>query len=273
MEKCMDYMDNSIDCIKIDDEHLPVLYDCDILTAADSFYHMDRTADFSVMIYVTDGIMYVTEGEKDYEIAPGELLFLKSGIRHFGRLQTPRGTRWFYSHFAFPKIQSDNALILPKKITSLLGSPVEEKIYTLCEFYHSPDSMKNMRKNALFYEILLDIVSEQKPRAASISDKICAFLDTQTDRDFSKELLKKQFFLSYSYLAAEFRKEKGVSMGQYHNAARMKKACHLLRSTLMSIGEIAAELGFEDMLYFSRKFHAFSGASPTAYRKQVQRKY
>ena len=50
------------------------------------------------------------------------------------------------------------------------------------------------------------------------------------------------------------------------NAARMKRACHLLRSTLMSVG-------FSDMLYFSKKFRAYTGVSPTDYRKQIQKKY
>lgn len=60
-------------------------------------------------------------------------------------------------------------------------------------------------------------------------------------------------------------------MGQYHNAARMKRACHLLRSTLMSVGETADSLGFSDMLYFSKKFRAYTGVSPTDYRKQIQK--
>lgn len=41
----------------------------------------------------------------------------------------------------------------------------------------------------------------------------------------------------------------------------------------MSVGEIAECLGFSDMLYFSRKFHAFSGVSPTDFRRIAQNKY
>ena len=53
----------------------------------------------------------------------------------------------------------------------------------------------------------------------------------------------------------------------------VKKACHLLRSTLMSVGETADTPGFTDMLYFSKKFRAYTGVSPTEYRRLVQRKY
>ncbi|MGN0369649.1 MAG: AraC family transcriptional regulator [Butyrivibrio sp.] len=275
MEKSIYYMENSIVCISVNELGLPLVSACDILTTSENFYHMDRTADFNVMIYVTDGTMYVTENGQDYEIAAGEILFLKSGFRHFGKYETLRGTRWFYAHFYMPEtvLNCETALVLPKKIYAPAGSALEKKLYKMWDYFHSPDPAKIIRKNALFYEILIDIGSERQPESRNISDEICAFLDTQTDKDFSKELIGNSFFMSYSHLAAVFRKEKGISMGQYHNSARMNKACKLLRSTLMSVGEIAACLGFSDMLYFSKKFHAFSGVSPTEYRKQIQRRY
>lgn len=268
-------MENIIARISINEHSLPIVSACDILTTSESFYHMDRMAEFNVLIYVTDGVMYVTEEGQDYEIASGEMLFLKSGLRHFGRYETQRGTRWFYAHFYLPDNRGncENALLLPKKISFLSGSRIEEKLYKLYDFFHSSDPIKSTRKNAMLYEVLLDIVSEQQPEHKSISDEICTYLDGQTDKDFSKELIGKRFFMSYSHLAAVFRKEKGISMGQYHNDSRMNKACNLLRSTLMSCGEIADSLGFSDMLYFSKKFRVFSGVSPTEYRKLVQSKY
>lgn len=74
-------------------------------------------------------------------------------------------------------------------------------------------------------------------------------------------------------MAAEFRREQGVSMGEYHNSVRMKEACHLLRSTLMTVSEVAGKLGFVDVLYFSKKFHSFVGVSPTDYRKLAHKEY
>lgn len=274
MERYIVYMENNTELIQISSAMLPIVADCDILTASDNFYHMDRTADFNVMIYVTDGTMYVTENGIDHEISAGELFFLKSGLRHYGKRETPRGTRWFYAHFFLNDISdSCEHLILPKKLSGLSESSTEEKIYRLCEEFHSSDPLKSFRANAMFYELLLNTASEKQPEYKTVTDKICAYLDDHTDRPFTKELVEKSFFLSYSYLAAEFRKEKGISMGQYHNTARMKKACRLLRSTLLSVGEIADKLGFSDMLYFSRKFHSFTGISPTDYRKQIQNKY
>ncbi|MBQ8825833.1 MAG: helix-turn-helix transcriptional regulator [Oscillospiraceae bacterium] len=266
-------MENNINTLSVGSRTLPQLYDCNILTASDSFYHMDRTADFNVMIYVTDGTMYVTEDGRDYSISSGELLFLKKGLRHFGRFETARGTRWFYAHFDLDGDNDEFRFMLPKKLGGLSESVHEEKMYELCSYFHGSDPFKELRKNIMLCDLLIELCRGKTPSRKSLSDKICDFLDRETDAVFTKEMLENRFFLSYSHMAAQFKKEKGISMGQYHNSAKMKKACHLLRSTIMPVGEISETLGFADMLYFSKKFHAFSGMSPTEYRKKAQREY
>lgn len=76
-------------------------------------------------------------------------------------------------------------------------------------------------------------------------------------------------FLSYQHLAAVFKAETGQTMQQYHTARKMQEACRLLKSSTLSIGDIAQAVGFADLLYFSRRFHAVIGMSPTQYRSHV----
>ena len=68
-------------------------------------------------------------------------------------------------------------------------------------------------------------------------------------------------------MAAVFKRERGETMQQYHTRLRMNTACYLLKSTLMSVREIAAETGYSDALYFSRCFRAAKGMSPTEFRR------
>ena len=131
MEKSSDYMENIIALVSVDEKTLPLVSDCDILTATDSFYHMDRMADFNVMILVTDGVMYVSENDIDYEIRAGELLFLKNGLRHFGKIETLRGTRWIYVHFSLPDEKGTERVYLPKK-TCGLAAVLSRKSFICC---------------------------------------------------------------------------------------------------------------------------------------------
>lgn len=266
---------------------MPMASGCGYFAAQEDFFHADRTADFNVMIYVTDGIIYVTEDNTDYEIRPGELLFLKSGIRHFGKRPVPKGTRWHFVHFYLDK--SENVCedfvpdcaplpqyekiccrtVMPKKLTVPYGSRLERLITEFTDFYGSSDPMKKWQINARLFELLTEAAfssAENKARE-KLSDKIAAFLADNYDKPFSSEMLEKTFFLSYKHMAAVFRRERGVTMQQYHNAVKMNAACKLLVSTLMTVGEISARLGYNDMLYFSRRFREFTGKSPTEYRK------
>lgn len=269
---------------------MPVLGGCDLCAASEPFYHADRTVDFNILIYVLEGVIYVTEDETDYEVTEGELLILKSGIHHYGKVEIPKGTRWYFIHFYFdenieiPVFVPDNSAIrqyepvrfgawLPKKMTGLQGSEPERVIRDFIGYFHSTDEMKRWNINSRLARLLSCICFYGKQQPLSLSDRICGFLSENISAQFSAEKLEKQFFLSYKYMAAVFKREKGITMQQYHNSMRMNQAQTYLKSTLMSVGEISGRLGFSDMLYFSKCFKSFSGMSPTEYRKEATRTY
>lgn len=57
---------------------------------------------------------------------------------------------------------------------------------------------------------------------------------------------------------------------QYLLTIRVNNAASLLETTNYGLAEIAAIVGYEDPLYFSRLFHKIKGVSPRDYRKLVQ---
>ena len=71
--------------------------------------------------------------------------------------------------------------------------------------------------------------------------------------------------------AALCRGATGRSASQQIETARMTEAARLLAFTRMSAAEIGYRLGFEDPSYFSRRFRAVRGETPTDYRSRVAR--
>lgn len=69
------------------------------------------------------------------------------------------------------------------------------------------------------------------------------------------------------YLYNLFVKHTGQSPKQYMNQVRLERAKALLRESNCSVAQVAAAVGFEDGLAFSRFFSRHYGISPTAYRK------
>ncbi len=267
---------------------MPVMGVCDLCAAPEPFFHADRTVDFHVLIYVIEGVVYVTEEGTDYEIHPGELLFLKSGIRHLGKREIPRGTRWYFIHFYLDEEEGIEPLALeagplipnrpvrfgmklPKKLTGLSGSEVESRISELSKLFHSENPMEKWEINARLFDFLglAAFFGKQQLRPRTLSDRICGYLNEQLSEPFSARRMEQHFFLSYKHMAAMFKREKQMTLQQYHNKQRMAEACRLLRSTLLPVGEISKELGYSDMLYFSRCFHRYAGMSPTQYRRSA----
>jgi AraC family transcriptional regulator, arabinose operon regulatory protein len=72
--------------------------------------------------------------------------------------------------------------------------------------------------------------------------------------------------LSPSHFSAVFKEQTGYSPIDYLIRLRMHHACQLLDTTALPVKEIAARLGYEDQLYFSRLFKAVNEVAPSDYR-------
>ena len=252
---------------------LPQVLEGGYYVASNPFYHVRRTANFHVMIFVTEGCIYVTEENKDYEIKSGQILFLKAGINHFGKYEIKKGTKWYYVHFLLEqkelKSDSQNQLIVPKKMNEMNGTFIEEKISQLIQNLHSNNQTKKWNCNLEMLEILKELCffqNQLKPQKITLASKISAYLESLDCEEFNAQKVSDYFCLSYKHLAATFKKEKNISMQHFHQKIRIDKACKLLRTTLLSIWEIANQTGWNDQLYFSRCFKNTMGMSPTEYR-------
>lgn len=84
---------------------------------------------------------------------------------------------------------------------------------------------------------------------------------------FGIDDLARRLNTSESHLRARFRESTGLSLGQHLRGLRLKKSCHLLRSTSASITEVALGCGFDSVYSFSRAFKTAWGLTPKEYRK------
>jgi AraC family transcriptional regulator of arabinose operon len=72
--------------------------------------------------------------------------------------------------------------------------------------------------------------------------------------------------LSVSRFSHLFQLQTGKSPRQFQEEVRMEHAASLLRLSQLPVGEVAAECGYEDALYFSKRFRGCYGKSPREYR-------
>ncbi len=93
------------------------------------------------------------------------------------------------------------------------------------------------------------------------------WLGEELRRPFSLEQLAARSRMSVSRLAHLFKTQIGVSPQQFAERRRLERACQLLRYTGLTVGEIAAETGYEDPFYFSKRFRRHLGRSPSEFRR------
>lgn len=81
------------------------------------------------------------------------------------------------------------------------------------------------------------------------------------------EDLGVHFNINPYYLQKQFKRFVGMSPSEYQIFLRMTHAKELLRSTKMSVGEVAFSVGIENLGYFTRQFKQQEGMTPQEYRK------
>ncbi|NVB76644.1 helix-turn-helix domain-containing protein, partial [Phocaeicola vulgatus] len=75
--------------------------------------------------------------------------------------------------------------------------------------------------------------------------------------------------INRSYLAKSFKKLMGCSPQQFLVNLRMEKAVGMLKNTDLPVNQIAAQVGYENPLTFSKIFKQRYGISPKNYRESA----
>lgn len=97
-------------------------------------------------------------------------------------------------------------------------------------------------------------------------EKAKHYLLENFNRDIDLQLLASELGVSYSLFRKEFRKATASSPRKYQLIIRVNYAKDLLLHSPLSISEIADELGFSCVYYFSKFFKQKTGKSPSGYR-------
>lgn len=112
-----------------------------------------------------------------------------------------------------------------------------------------------------------DLVEKRSMRSYSEPVRhILVTVDASLTGDLSLKRFANDLFLNTSYLSTLFKKEIGMTLTDYVNTNRIAHAQRLLKSTTLSIQDIAIQSGIPDIHYFTRLFRRETGMSPREWR-------
>lgn len=98
-------------------------------------------------------------------------------------------------------------------------------------------------------------------------EKTCIYLQENLDKVINFNKISHELGISRSIFYRQFRIHTGFTPGEYLLQQRMNKAKLLLKTTSLSIEEIATQTGYLDAGHFSQIFKKHAGIVPSKYRK------
>ncbi len=132
--------------------------------------------------------------------------------------------------------------------------------------------MERIQVKALFYQFVHELLKQFTKDGINLGQpdvigQVVRYIEEQYRHNISLESIAEQFNYSPRHLSTRFKGETGFSLIEYLIRFRLQHAEKLLRCTDAPLRDIAEEVGYSDVYYFSRMFRKYKGQSPIRFRK------
>lgn len=127
------------------------------------------------------------------------------------------------------------------------------------------------RANGLLAEVLVECARAKTGyfEASRLKD-VFDYLQASYTEPLNNAEIAAKFGYHPNYLSSLFQRVMGKSMHRYLLSLRIARARELLTTTTLSIGEIAAQCGIENVSNFSAAFKKETGITPSQCRKSAE---
>jgi len=149
-----------------------------------------------------------------------------------------------------------------------------QAIYDEFAAHLAPDGriVANFVRNVVYEIMRYGAADEAAPRVPRRFLELRARLDQELDARHTVKSLAEHAGYSPPHFLRLFQRYFGVSPIEYLIRQRMHAAARLLSDQNLSVTEVAARVGYDDIYQFSRMFRRRMGASPTAMRRRSARR-
>lgn len=233
------------------------------------------------LLYVASGKTHFYINGTDTEVTAGHMILYKpKEVQHYEYFGKDK-PEVFWVHFTGSDV---------KNILGKCGIPMDKNVfrcgssdayaYFYKEMIHELQSCKEgytemleMYLRQIFitagrsYEEHLPAVSSYMHDEMELAGR---YFREHYNEDICIEEYAREHGMSISWFLRNFRQVYENSPMQYIISQRINNAAALLESTDYNITEIAAVVGYDNPLYFSRLFHKQKGLSPSDYRKNTK---
>lgn len=227
------------------------------------------TIPYSKLYLVLDGAAFIRCGGRETPLEAGNAYLVPYGAQHDFRCDTRMEKLYF--HFAAPRPGGSDLFEGQNEVRSIPVAP--ERMLRMKELYlsDSPLALYELKGEVFrFAAQFRELYGTAETAERRYSDTVTAAV-TYIRHNLSQSIriseLAERLFVSESMLSKRFSREMGTSVGRFIDREVMTEAQRRLLLSDEPISAISEKLGFCDQFYFSKKFRAFAGVSPSQYRR------
>ena len=223
---------------------------------------------FARLYYVYSGSGVLVCNGQSITMTPGNLYLLPTDLPI--SYHCPERMGMLFLHVTLTTPDRFDILALPTRICQFSCS--REELEKFKSFHDFTDYGQLLEfKNFIYQTVTNCLISEKIPfPVKSYSQEILqaiSYMQNNITIQLSGEQIAHAIFISPSRLYKRFKAETGLSLGAYQDKLIIHQATVLLADRQLSLKEISQQLGFCDQYYFSRRFKAQMGITPSHYRK------
>ena len=257
---------------KIPEEQFPIrlLWDTNNKYDFPSHWH-----EHTELHYVFHGSCRLKYGEEYHELSAGDCAIINGNELHQGK----GGLCGYIVLLISPEFFEHNHVIFKKVVRDPYVGELIEKIRDT--YNQDCTSPQLLEIKGLTYLLVAHLIRNYTVKSLGETtyhkyydklDKIngvIRFINENYDKQLTTRMLSDMVHLSEGYFCQVFREITGNTSMEYINRVRMDKAEKMLKTTEMTVTEVAFCCGFEDANYFSRTFKRIKGNSPQAMRQSI----
>ena len=240
--------------------------------------------DLVELIYILHGEGLFEIGGTAYPVQGGDLVIYNSDVVHNEGLKNPPPPLY---GIAVSGIRLEglppNAMIASETSPVLHVQEHAAELRTMFRLIYEQSSRQTASSaeicqsllRALLRRIveLLDVpapvfsAAKRLSKSGQLSREIQRYIDEHSLEDISVQSVAEAFSISPTYLSRLFKQATGMSLMQYVIHRRIGEAQTLLLVSDLSVTEIAARVGYDNLSHFVKMFTQNVGLSPRQYRK------
>lgn len=271
---------------------------CGHFTSNESWQHTTRTIDSFEIIVGINKVLYMQQGDIQYEVGPGDVLLLLPNVTHQGYAKCEEDISFYWLHFDCPngyticdesraQEQLDNLHAQRDRdrnnsdivIPIYSQPPMIERINILFQqilHVNKSNYYTDLALHSLLNSLLIEITEQTVQQA--LTSHAGRHADKNLERilewirihalssDLSVTTIAEHFNYNKDYLSRYFKRNMNINLTTYIHQAKLSKAKDLLSRTSKSIKEIAYAVGIHDEKYFMRLFRKYEQITPSEYR-------